>query len=148
MVLRELPVHLGSCSAGLLKRENIKEGGLNAVLWYGGEYNGEIDKFKLPRTDKVPHAGIFLQRNLSSTGDPEDGLMCFVGGAHMVHGHAEGMNIELYGEGQVLGVDNGRGSYQQDIHENYSRIFAAHNTVIVNGNSRGDSGGSTMESIQ
>jgi hypothetical protein len=111
-----------------------------AVLTHGGDIIGETGSLILPRTDKVVHAGIFLQRNLSSTRDPDDGLMCFVGGAHMVHGHAEGMNIELYGEGQVLGVDNGRGRYQQDIHENYSRIFAAHNTVIVNGSSRGDSG--------
>lgn len=122
------------------KEGKYKRSGMNAVLWYDGYYAGDMKSVILPRTDKVDHAGIFLQRNLSSTGNPEDGLMCFVGGAHMVHGHAEGMNIELYGKGQVLGVDNGRGSYQQDIHENYSRIFAAHNTVIVNGNSRGDSG--------
>jgi len=71
---------------------------------------------------------------------PKDGLMCTIGGAHMVHGHAEGMNIELYGEGQVLGADHGRKRYGKDLHENYSRIFAAHNTVIVNGSSQGEGG--------
>lgn len=81
-----------------------------------------------------------MQRNLSTSNNPKDGLMGFVGGAHMVHGHAEGMNIELYGEGQVLGVDNGRNRYGVDLHENYSRIFAAHNTVIVNGSSQGEGG--------
>jgi hypothetical protein len=114
--------------------------GIMALLWYDKEFEGELEPFVLPRTDEVPHAGIFLQRNLSETSDPKQGLMCFVGGAHMVHGHAEGMNIELYGCGHVLGVDNGNGSYQQDIHENYSRVYAAHNTVIVNGSSQGEGG--------
>jgi hypothetical protein len=123
-----------------LKEGKYKRSGILAVLWFDDDYQSESDSVALPRTDRITHAGIFLQRNLSKTGDADDGLMCFVGGAHMVHGHAEGMNIELYGCGQVLGVDNGRGRYQQDIHENYSRLFAAHNTVIVNGNSRGDSG--------
>ena len=130
---------------GTLLNTAMEEGkyqrnGINSLLRHGSEIRGEYDSLRLPRTDQVKHAGIFLQRNLSPTGNPDHGLMCFVGGAHMIHGHAEGMNIELYGEGQVLGVDNGRGSYQQDVHENYSRIFAAHNTVIVNGNSRGDGG--------
>ena len=111
-----------------------------ALLWYEGDYQDYSMDAPLPRTDRIPHAGIFLQRNPSGTGDPADGLMCFVGGAHMVHGHAEGMNIELYGRGQVLGVDNGRGRYAVDVHENYSRLFAAHNTVIVNGNSRSSGG--------
>jgi len=117
-----------------------KRKGIESVLWYNDKYSGETAKFEFSRTDVVPHAGIILQRNLSASGKNEDGLMCFVGGAHMVHGHAEGMNIELYGRGQVLGVDNGRGNYQKDIHENYSRIFAAHNTVIVNGSSQGEGG--------
>tara|TARA_R110002033_G_scaffold170455_3_gene213054 strand:- start:2886 stop:4973 length:2088 start_codon:yes stop_codon:yes gene_type:complete len=120
---------------GIYKRQNPE-----ALFWYNNDISNEVAKIDLPRTDRVYHAGIVMQRNLSSTNNPKDGLMCFVGGAHMVHGHAEGMNIELYGEGQVLGVDHGRKKYGKDLHENYSRIFAAHNTVIVNGSSQGEGG--------
>ncbi|WP_299430094.1 heparinase II/III family protein [uncultured Maribacter sp.] len=120
---------------GKYKRE-----GAEALFWYNNSFDNESTTIDLSRTDRVYHAGIVLQRNLSSADNPKDGLMCFVGGAHMVHGHAEGMNIELYGEGQVLGVDNGRNRYGVDLHENYSRIFAAHNTVIVNGSSQGEGG--------
>lgn len=130
---------------GPLLRRALKEGDyqrkdMESVLLHGVNVPLTVNDFKLPRTDEVVHAGIFFQRNLSISGKPEDGLMAFVGGGHMVHGHAEGMNIELYGKGQVLGVDNGRGKYQLDIHENYSRIWAAHNTVVVNGSSRGEDG--------
>jgi hypothetical protein len=127
-----------------IQHKNYKRKSIQALLWYTDEFDGDTRDFVLPRTDIIPHAGIYLQRNLSTTGKTDDALMCFVGGAHMVHGHAEGMNIELYGKGQVLGVDNGRGRYQQDIHENYSRIFAAHNTVIVNGSSQGEGGWSNL----
>ncbi|GAA4957781.1 heparinase II/III domain-containing protein [Algibacter aquimarinus] len=117
-----------------------KRQGTEALFWYDDSFDNESTTVDLSRTDRVYHAGIVLQRNLSSTDNPKDGLMCFVGGAHMVHGHAGGMDMELYGEGQVLGVDNGRKRYGVDLHENYSRIFAAHNTVIVNGSSQGEGG--------
>jgi hypothetical protein len=120
---------------GRYSRESIE-----ALFWYNSDVRRGSKSITLSRTDRVYHAGIVLQRNLSATNNPKDGLMAFVGGAHMVHGHAEGMNIELYGEGQVLGVDHGRKKYGKELHENYSRIFAAHNTVIVNGSSQGEGG--------
>ena len=123
-----------------IQKGNYKRYSIQALFWYDEDFKETSVGIKLPRTDRVYHAGIVMQRNLSSTNNPKDGLMCFVGGAHMVHGHAEGMNIELYGEGQVLGVDHGRKKYGKDLHENYSRIFAAHNTVIVNGSSQGEDG--------
>jgi hypothetical protein len=123
-----------------IAKGKYKREGAEALFWYTDSFDNESASIDLSRTDRVYHAGIVLQRNLSSSNKPKDGLMCFVGGAHMVHGHAEGMNIELYGEGQVLGVDNGRNRYGVDLHENYSRIFAAHNTVIVNGSSQGEGG--------
>ena len=88
----------------------------------------------------MPISSLYVQRNTSPNGKEADGLMCFVAGAHMVHGHASGMDIELYGKGIVMGVDHGRGRYRTELHENYSRLFAAHNSVIVNGSSRGDGG--------
>jgi hypothetical protein len=137
----EITSVFGPMLSRAVKKENYKiAGGILDVLYTLDDYEVEAEAGKLPRTDNLAHAGIFLQRNLSETGDPNLGLMCFVGGAHMVHGHAEGMNIELYGCGHVLGVDNGNGSYQKDIHENYSRLYAAHNTVIVNGSSQGEGG--------
>ena len=123
-----------------LQKGKYKRKSVEALLWYTEDFKESLMEIDLPRTDRVYHAGIVMQRNLSKTQNPKDGLMCFVGGAHMVHGHAEGMNMELYGEGQVLGVDHGRKKYGKDLHENYSRIFAAHNTVIVNGSSQGEGG--------
>ncbi|TWO34495.1 hypothetical protein E1J38_001170 [Seonamhaeicola sediminis] len=126
--------------SGAIRKGKYKRKGIEALFWYDDDFKDAPVNIELSRTDRVYHAGIVLQRNLSSTGNPKDDMMCFVGGAHMVHGHAEGMNIELYGEGQVLGVDHGRKSYGKNLHENYSRIFAAHNTVIVNGSSQGEGG--------
>jgi hypothetical protein len=142
--LEEVTKQIGSLLKNAMEKGTYKRKDIESVFWHNTIDEKPVS-LKLPRTDRVYHAGIVLQRNLSTTKNPKDGLMGFVGGAAMVHGHAEGMNIELYGEGQVLGVDQGNGKYGKDIHENYSRIFAAHNTIIVNGSSQGEGGWANLE---
>jgi hypothetical protein len=91
----------------------------------------------VPRTDTLPFAGIALQRNPAPASNATFGLMAFVGGAGHVHSHASGMSMELFGMGQVLGAKSGRTDYGATDNENYYRVFASNNTVIVNGGSRG-----------
>ncbi len=108
------------------------------LLWYAPEIDGEMTAPKTRTTDELPFVGAVLQRNLSSDKNPAHGLMSVVvGGAH-THSHASGMGLELYGAGEVLGANSGKSDYGKDDHENYRRLFAAANTVIVNGASRSD----------
>lgn len=110
------------------------------LLWSAAVVTEKADSLVYPRSDQLPFAGIVLQRNLSTTKDPLHGLMFFVGGAHYVHAHATGMNMELYGRGQVLGAEAGSVGYHKPIQAEYYRLHAAHNTIIVNGASRGAGG--------
>jgi len=110
------------------------------LLWFAPEITGKMAPPAPRTTDVIPFAGAVLQRNFSNARNPEHSLMAVVSGGHYVHAHASGMALELYGAGQVLGANAGKGTYTTDEHENYRRLFAAYNTVIVNGASRSEGG--------
>jgi hypothetical protein len=107
------------------------------LLWFEPALDGEAIALEHPRTDTLAHAGLILQRNAE---DAESGMMIWQGGAHHVHAHATGMHMELYGKGEVVGAEAGKGSYPSEIHQQYYRVYAAHNNVIVNNASRGQGG--------
>lgn len=137
----------GAVADGIYNRSSLNNYGTLGLqneplqlLWQAAVIAEPAVTPELPRTDRLPFGGIALQRNPAPTNNPNFGLMAFVGGAAFVHSHASGMSMELFGMGQVLGAKSGRTSYGTTDHENYYRVFASNNTVIVNGGSRGSGG--------
>ncbi|XCF05423.1 hypothetical protein ABI125_11885 [Tamlana crocina] len=108
------------------------------------EINTQID-FKTP-TVLVEHAGIALQRNYVDSNNELYGLCGIIGGAHYVHSHVTGITMELYGAGYVMAPNAGLPPTVKErripLHENYFRLYAGNNTVIVNGTSHGAQPGS------
>ncbi len=137
-----------------LRYEYIKRGGRNAkfetarlewsdpLLLLGAENVEDTITPKAPvlaTNTPVEHAGLVIQRNYNTPDVKTNGMMLYTGGATYVHAHSTGIDMVLYGKGQVFGVEGGSGTYLTDEHVNYRVKLAAHNTVIANGS--GISGG-------
>ena len=91
----------------------------------------EIEKY-VSRTFYSPNVSWLMQR---SGMDRQHDLAVSLNGALGNHQHANGISMELYGKGFVLGPDAGIGRVLYsgtDYNEYYSR-FPAHNTVCVDG---------------
>ncbi|MDR3792325.1 MAG: heparinase II/III family protein [Terracidiphilus sp.] len=85
----------------------------------------------LTATFSAPSVSYVVQRNGL---DPSNGLMIAEAGSLGNHQHANGITMELYGQGLPLAPDSGIGTnYFQADHNEYYAQFPAHNTVVVDG---------------
>ncbi len=128
----ELPEMLASMKklmdGGKYRRD---DSGFVGLLCYLPEIPEATSSFEWPRTGTLDFARYFLQRNGT---DPKTGLMVGVQGATYNHNHCNGMAMELYGLGEVMGIDAGTGpNYEHPMHRNYYSQWAAHNTVVAAG---------------
>jgi hypothetical protein len=130
----ELPEMLASMKklieGGRYRRENS---GYLGLLCFLPELPAVESTYTWPRSGTLEFARYFLQRNGT---DPQYGLMYGVQGASYNHNHCNGMAMELYGVGDVMGIDAGAGpTYEHPLHVNYFSQWAAHNTVVAAGSS-------------
>jgi len=130
----ELPEMLASMKklidGGIYQRD---KSGFLGLLCFLPEIPEAKTTYQWPRTGTLEFARYFLQRNGT---DPQTGLMVGVQGATYNHNHCNGMAMELYGLGEVMGIDAGTGpNYEHPLHRNYYSQWAAHNTVVAAGSS-------------
>lgn len=83
----------------------------------------------------APNVSWFVQR--AKYDDQRNGLMISQYASYGNHAHSNGIAMELYGKGFVLGAESGIGSsyFEKPYLEYYSQ-FPAHNTVMVDGISK------------
>ena len=130
----------------------LNQGGANNILKYATRHKNkslisDMNLFKSAVDAKAPLAEIekytstmFYAPNVSwiamRTGmDKQHDLMASLNGSLGNHAHANGISLELYGKGYVLGPDAGIGKFLYsglDYLEYYSQM-PAHNTVVVDG---------------
>ena len=130
----------------------LNQGGINNILKYATRHKdkslvSDMNLFKSAVAANAPQLAIerytssmFYAPNVSwiamrSGMDKQHDLMASLNGSLGNHAHANGISLELYGKGYVLGPDAGIGKYLYsglDYIEYYSQM-PAHNTVVVDG---------------
>lgn len=108
--------------------------GDQALFFYVPELIDTKDAAPFPRVSYSEDHSLIMERNLS--GSPVDALAYSVYGfgKKSGHYHRNGMAMELYGRGHILGVDPGAGpDYWNPQHSEYNNQVGAHNTVVPNG---------------
>ncbi|WP_084684696.1 heparinase II/III domain-containing protein [Maribacter forsetii] len=94
------------------------------------QLNEELKSQLVSPTFYAPNVSWFNQR----MGSGDNAVMVATTGTYGNHAHANGVSIELYANGYVLGPDMGKGSsYWHDDHRQYYSRMPAHNTVVVDG---------------
>ncbi|GGH08544.1 hypothetical protein FAZ19_02625 [Sphingobacterium alkalisoli] len=120
--LRKYPARVSSffSSTPISLRKDVSKGSLSDYI---------------TQTFYAPTVSWFVQRNKFT--DPENGMMISQYGSLGNHAHSNGIAMELYGKGYVLGAESGIGSsyFEKPYLEYYSQ-FPAHNTVMVDGISK------------
>lgn len=111
----------------------------------------DVEAFNWSRAFQLDFAKLYGHRNVV---DKENSMMHYLHGATYNHNHANGLAMELYGKGYILGADPGTsGSYEDSVFVNYLATFASHNTVIAAGASepsipfKGSGGATHMDEI-
>ena len=103
------------------------------------DLDGSIEAGKISdyvtNTFYAPNVSWMVQRNKFE--DAQNALMISQYASYGNHAHSNGIAMELYGKGYVLGAESGIGSsyFEKPYLEYYSQ-FPAHNTVMVDGISK------------
>ena len=85
------------------------------------------------RSGELEFARLYLQRNGM---DKNYGMMYTIQCGYYNHNHSNGMSMELYGAGDIMGIDPGNGpNYHHELHRTYFSQWAAHNSVVAAGSS-------------
>ena len=121
-------------NGGLYVRGDIELAGSSwesvdlSLLVYEGSIEKPINKVIKNRSDEIDFANHYSQRN----GIHElEGLMYTINaGGDYPHSSSQGLTIELYGKGMMLGIDSGTENYSSDRWILYQTSPASHNTVI------------------
>ena len=130
----------------------LNQGGINNILKYATRHKNksliaDMNLFKSAVSSDAPVSEIekytstmFYAPNVSwiamrSGMDKQHDLMASVNASLGNHQHANGISLELYGKGYVLGPDAGIGRtlYSGLDYQEYYSQMPAHNTVVVDG---------------